>query len=473
MSITGIPTGGPPPKDKYQLLKEEYYRADFELRRKTGELVKASHHINHLQRESQRSKDFISDLQNFINVHQKLGATKDTSARGSAAQALPGHHSEDSPGQQDRTLESTQSTPQDPGPPPPKDKYQLLKEEYYRTDLELRRKTGELVKASHHINHLQHESQRSRVFIGDLQNFINVHQKLGATEDTSGRENAAHHPSARSPQDAQALPGHHSEDEQQDPTSDSEIKQSTPQVPGPPPSNDKYQLLKEEYHRTRDELRQAHVIIENYDRELRKRTGELHKGGHHPTGPNDLQPGSSKDSITDLQNELINVHQQLEDAKALSEVRGKELLDTRVFLDKVDTLSISISEVGEKVTALNEENFQAAATLGEALIYKRYELSQKDLDKAAAGSQKMAGEKMTKLLITTQSQKPEPEVNPLLVQAVLQIFMVKFCVSKIQSWYPGDSIIGGFLSAIYSEIRSTGKHRIDSKTKFCLTHNNF
>ena len=53
--------------------------------------------------------------------------------------------------------------------------------------------------------------------------------------------------------------------------------------------------------------------------------------------------------------------QQLEDAKALSEVHEKELFDAQV-----DTLSIS--EVSEKVTTLNlnlnDENFQAAATLG-------------------------------------------------------------------------------------------------------------
>ena len=148
--------------------------------------------------------------------------------------------------------------------------------------------------------------------------------------------------------------------------------------------------------------------------------------------------------------ELINVHQQLEDAKSLSEVRGKKL-----FGAQVDTLSIS--KVGAKVTALNKDIFQAAATLGETLVYKRRELSQTDLDAASVVSHGIVGEKMTSILIN-QSQKSEREVNPLLVQVVLQIVLVNFCVSKIQSWYPGDSSIGGFLSAIYSEIHSTGKY---------------
>ena len=49
--------------------------------------------------------------------------------------------------------------------------------------------------------------------------------------------------------------------------------------------------------------------------------------------------------------------------------------------------------------------------------------------------------------------------------------MVNFCVSKIQSWYLVDSTIGGFLSAIYSDIRSNGKHRVDSKPSFRLKYN--
>ena len=55
------------------------------------------------------------------------------------------------------------------------------------------------------------------------------------------------------------------------------------------------------------------------------------------------------------------------------------------------------------------------------------------------------------------ARKPEPEVNPFLVQVVLQLFMVEFCLSKVRSWYPGDSAIEEFLSMQYSQIRSTGK----------------
>ena len=250
------------------------------------------------------------------------------------------------------------------------------------------------------------------------------------------------------------------------PTNTRQSDRGMPSIPTGPSSRpkDKYQLLKEEFHRNRDELRQTRAQLENYDRELRRKNEEL--GGYQrQVGYLQHEKQRAKDTINGLQNELNNVHQQLEDAKNLSELRGKELLGAQVFLTKADTLSIA--EVGEKVTALNEEIFQAASTLKEALVHKRHEVSRTELEAAAAVSKEMVGEKMTNILIT-QSQKPEPEVNPLLVQVVLRIFMVNFCVSKLQSWYPGDSAIGEFLSVIYSRIRSTGKHpsQIDLKPSF-------
>ena len=55
------------------------------------------------------------------------------------------------------------------------------------------------------------------------------------------------------------------------------IKPGSPPPPGP---KDKYPfilLLEAEYNQTRDELRSARVLIDNYDRELKKRKEELRK----------------------------------------------------------------------------------------------------------------------------------------------------------------------------------------------------
>ena len=172
---------------------------------------------------------------------------------------------------------------------------------------------------------------------------------------------------------------------------------------GSPPPEDLFDL-KKEYHRIRDELRQARVVNKDYHCELRRRTGELRQASRDV---DHLQQECQrlKDSINGLQNDLNNVHQQLEDAKTLSEVRERRLIGAQV-----DT--ISISEVGDKVTALNEHIFQAAATLGETLVYNRHELSHTDLDAAAAVSHGVVGEKMTNLYIT-QSQTRKQQVNPL------------------------------------------------------------
>jgi hypothetical protein len=60
-----------------------------------------------------------------------------------------------------------------------------------------------------------------------------------------------------------------------------------------------------------------------------------------------------------------------------------------------------------------KEIFRAAATFGEALFHKRPEVSQKDLDAAAAVTvpQEMVGEKMTNILIARRSQKPKTKTE--------------------------------------------------------------
>jgi small-conductance mechanosensitive channel len=339
-----------------------------------------------------------------------LGATEYTAARGSdqlsafwqaqAYRAPPSHHSED----KQHTLES--SPAQGSGYTQWISKYILrggrtrdeLKQAQEKHDRELEKKNGELRQASHIVDNLQQENKRSKDTINSLQDkLINVHRQLEDAKKLSDQ------PSAETPGRSQ---------------------------PGKPPPQDAYQ-------------NQYRTLLLAKNRELRQARHTLDNLQH--------EDQRSKDTISSLQNALIN-HRQLEDAKKLSEVHEKELVSSQVFLAKADTLSIS--EVGEKVTALNEGIFQAAARLGEAIVRKRREVSQTKLDAAAAVSREMVGEKMTKLLIA-QSQKPEPEVNPLLVQVVLQILLVKLCISKIQSWYPDDPEI---LSAIiYSQIRSTGK----------------
>ena len=129
-------------------------------------------------------------------------------------------------------------------------------------------------------------------------------------------------------QDAQAPTGHHLDDGQQDRTL--EIKQSTPQVPGydrgvdstfiptgPPPP-------RKNGNRDREEMRQARGMLEIYDRELRRRTGEL-RHNHQHIGYLQHESQRSKDIIDSLQNELNKVHQQLDDANNIISCLQNEL----------------------------------------------------------------------------------------------------------------------------------------------------
>ncbi|KAF8805146.1 hypothetical protein BYT27DRAFT_7339743 [Phlegmacium glaucopus] len=276
------------------------------------------------------------------------------------------------------------------------------------------------------------------------------------------------------PPNVQVVPGHLPEEEQQEMVEHRQpnqggnygqrvmetIKSFMPTaVASPQPPKDKYQILKEDFRQLKYDLKRTNIQLEGCKQDLRRTRMELRNASHYA---NELHRKKQrwKDHMNGLQNELNNIHQQLDDAKNLCKVRGKELHGAQVFLTKADALSIS--EVGEKVTALNEEIFQAAATLGEALIHQRHELPPEDLDAAAAESQHIVGNTISNILIS-QAQRPEPVMNPLLVQVVLQIFMVNFCVSKIQSWYPSDVNIEAFLDAIYSEIRSSEEQAVSGR----------
>ena len=145
---------------------------------------------------------------------------------------------------------------------------------------------------------------------------------------------------------------------------------------------------------------------------------------------------------------------ELQDHKNLSEIRGRELVGAQVFfLTRADLLSIS--DVKDKVNALNEENFQASASLVDSLVHTKYELAKEDWDAAFSEACRAVSEPLARGLVK-ETQKPEPEVNPLLVQVVLEMYLVSFCSSKIESWFPGTRDTSDFLASIYTEIRQSG-----------------
>ena len=138
----------------------------------------------------------------------------------------------------------------------------------------------------------------------------------------------------------------------------------------------------------------------------------------------------------------------------MSGIRGRAVIEAQVFSTKSDLLSIS--DVKEKVNALNDENFPASAFLGGSLVHFKYGLAKEDKDTALAEACRTVSEPLARVLVK-ETQTLEPKVNPLLVQVVLEMYLVYFCTSKIDSWFPGTPETSDFLTAIYSEIQRTGE----------------
>ncbi|KIM36846.1 hypothetical protein M413DRAFT_448958 [Hebeloma cylindrosporum] len=221
-----------------------------------------------------------------------------------------------------------------------------------------------------------------------------------------------------------------------------------PGGPAQPPRD----RTKEELHRTRARLQQ----LEHEFRRARGDNANLHRACFELDSENKRQ----KDTIRSLQHELTNMGRELQEYKNLSDIRGKELIGAQVFLTKADLLSIS--DVKDKVNALNDECFQASASLGDSLIHLQYEVAKEELDAAFVDVRRTVSEPLAKALVT-EARKPEPEVNPLLVQVVLEMYLVHFCSSKIDSWFPGTRETSDFLTTIYSEIRRTEEQAVSGR----------
>jgi len=207
-----------------------------------------------------------------------------------------------------------------------------------------------------------------------------------------------------------------------------------------------------EMERLKGDLKKRNADLENYQRELKRLQRDMKS---HVTSINILQADRSK--LTDANNsmhyELVNVKKQLEEIKALADIRGKELLGAQKFLTKAD--SISISDLKEKVVALNDEIFQAAASLGETITHQPHGMTEEDASRMYGEVLQLIGEPIT-IMLVEEGRKPNADPNPLLVQVVLQVFMTQVCASKIELWVPNDPKISDFFASVYTNIQNAG-----------------
>ncbi|PPQ69515.1 hypothetical protein CVT25_013379 [Psilocybe cyanescens] len=177
-----------------------------------------------------------------------------------------------------------------------------------------------------------------------------------------------------------------------------------------------------------------------------------------------------RDNNHSLQHELTGVQLALDEAKALSDIRGKELVGAQVFLTKADALSIS--DVSDKVNVLNEEIFQVSAFFAEGIFVvahggKKQELSEEAMARVYDDTVKAIGGVLTDIL-NTQAQVPDSQVHPLVAQAMLSCFLVHFCILKLGSWYPSDANIDQFLGTVYSQIRQNEEQAVFGRWRSLL-----
>jgi len=158
-----------------------------------------------------------------------------------------------------------------------------------------------------------------------------------------------------------------------------------------------------------------------------------------------------KERTGNLEHGPKSVTKRYEDVKSLSDTRGRELVGAQVFLSsKAD--SLSISDVTQKIHTLNEEIYQAAASLADFIVRSKEKISEEDSKQYVDHSKSLLGPSLAQILHTAAGKSDEP-VNPFLVQVTLQAFLVNFCKKKIDQWTGVDSSTDRFLHTLYREIR--------------------
>ncbi|PPQ64189.1 hypothetical protein CVT24_008563 [Panaeolus cyanescens] len=214
-----------------------------------------------------------------------------------------------------------------------------------------------------------------------------------------------------------------------------------------------------EMEKLKAEINKRNIELENHKAEIRRLQRDMRA---QINSSNSLQSHRQKltEANSTLQYELINIKQQLEETKTLADIRGKELIGAQKFLSKAD--AISISDLKEKVLALNDEIFQAAASLGETIVHQVHGLTEEDMNRLYNEVMQMIGEPVTRMLVD-EGQKPNAEANPLLVQSVLQIFMTNVCSSKIELWVPNDPKISDFFTAVYMNIQNAEEPAVSGR----------
>ena len=219
---------------------------------------------------------------------------------------------------------------------------------------------------------------------------------------------------------------------------------------GTPPHGDN---TKENFADIKSELEGCRKELEQRNHDLQQAIGENRV---YARNVHELQDANArlKEHLLSSQKELTNVQRKLDVAKVLANTRGRELQGAQVFLAKAD--SIAISDLSPRVTQLNEEIFQAAASLGEAVCRRQWILPDEEAIRCIEDASRLIGPHLV-FATREHAKNPEAPVHPFLVQVVLQVFLNTFCVEKIRMWAPSEPIHDDYIRSLYQAIWEKGK----------------
>ncbi|KAF9561913.1 hypothetical protein CPC08DRAFT_411795 [Agrocybe pediades] len=211
-------------------------------------------------------------------------------------------------------------------------------------------------------------------------------------------------------------------------------------------AEEEIKLLKAEI----DDLKSDNSDIEARYRRNRKARKELQKENQQLR--EDLQAAHYR---------LRQIEQELVESKNLAETRGKELMGAQVFLTKAD--SLSQEEITGMVEALNQEIFQFAASLGEFLVFQNHEFKDNDdFTQTVQFVNEILGADLVQTLIN-MAHASDPSLNPLVIQSVISICLVNFCMKTLQTWYTPDNHISTFIQNTYAQIRSNEEQAVSGR----------
>jgi len=241
------------------------------------------------------------------------------------------------------------------------------------------------------------------------------------------------------------------------------------------PQSSKEKSLRRTFAELEDELQKEKIARQNVEYHYKRLWNRANAQGE------ELQRSQKQvhrllDDNQSLTHELYAVKLQLADSKMLSEVRGKELKELQVDTRDVDQKAneepggsdiLLTADVIQMVDVLNVEVRRVAVALGKVLQKTKFEEGHRQIMQLTEKARLMLGENMVALL---SAELPErARLDPLFVQAVLQVAIINWCKTTISSWKPGNSDVSNLLVGLYSKIREVGKSASTFNPKPILT----